>query len=112
MKGPNVEVEFLDGDIVKCSASLVKEVATLVGMLPEEVAPIVARIQTVNDYCSGNQIKTRKAFSKTTIIQKLPILIEKYGTETIMELVESLKYHELKEVLNSEEPLMKIEEFL
>lgn len=113
VKNGNLYEVNLEGDTVGCSVKLVNYIVNETGEKLESIATIVARIKSLGDIRSNRESFVRKMYFRTEDIKRnLPCIIEAYGIEDTLEIIEGLKGYEVKEILASSDPLETIQEFI
>lgn len=111
--GKRIEVTFVEGDKTSCSAEVVDYIVMATGETVETIATIIARIQSLGDmngYSQKQQSKSR--FPNKVIMEKLPCIIEAYGVEATLQIMEQIRHCDLKAVFNSINPVEAIQEVL
>lgn len=108
--GNRYEVDFIEGGKSSCSADVVEQIADETGEEACDIAEIVVRIQTAGNVYEAKNTRTVR-FSNKLIKEKLPIIIESFGAEQTLEIIEDMKHHELEQILNSINPLEELDEF-
>lgn len=110
-RGKNFEVSFIDGDVFKCKSELVKQVASQIpDITPEEIAPILVRIQAKARKNSSQKVKLN--FTIEDCVGKvLKALLGVMDCEGIREVIENLTIQETEELFNAEDPLEVLDTF-
>ena len=106
-------VSFVDGDNIRCKASLINKVAEQIpDTTPEEIAPIVVRIKSkATKFNTGRSAKmhiTIEGMGET--LCKLLVAYDN-DYDRIREILELLTVQEVEELFNSEDPVETLENF-
>ena len=109
-KGRYFEVSFVDGDVLKCKSELVKKVASQIqDITPEEIAPILVRIQGKERKNSLRAVKLN--FTMDCIGKVLKTMLDVMDCERVREIIENLTIQETEELFNAENPLEILDTF-
>lgn len=106
-------VSFVDGDNIRCKASLINKVAEQIpDTTPEEIAPLVVRVKSkATKFSTGRSAKmniTIDSIGET--LGKLLVAYD-YDYDRIREIIELLTVQEVEELFNSENPVETLENF-
>lgn len=109
-RGKYFEVSFIDGDVFKCKSELVRKVANQIpDVTPEEIAPILVRIQGKEQ---KNSLRSaRLKISMESIGEVLNALLSVMDCERVREVIETLTVQETEELFNAENPLEVLDTF-
>ncbi len=109
--GDRYVVEFSGGDIHTCSASCVDNIARQVNIDPDDVAPIVARIQSAgNTYTQPNSCYR---FSNKVLERALPGIISVVCDEDVLlSYLEDMVLEDMKQIIYSSNPARKMLEYV
>lgn len=106
-------VSFVDGDNIRCKASVINKVAEQIpDTTPEKIAPIVVRIKSkatkFNTERSAKMHITIEGMGET--LCKLLVAYDN-DYDRIREIIELLTVQEVEELFNSEDPVETLENF-
>lgn len=106
-------VSFVDGDNIRCKASLINKVAEQIpDTTPEEIAPLVVRVKSkATKFSTGRSAKMNITID--SIGETLGKLLGAYDYDydRIREIIELLTVQEVEELFNSEDPVETLENF-
>lgn len=110
-RGRYFEVSFIDGDVFKCKSELVKQVVSQIpDITPEEIAPILVRIQAKARKNSYRAVKLNFRI-EDCVGKVLKALLGVMDCESVRELIENLTIQETEELFNAEDPLEVLDTF-
>ena len=106
-------VSFVDGDAIKCKASVINKVAEQIPYTtPEEIAPLVVRVKSKSTkFSTGRFAKMHISIDDMgETLEKLLVEYD-YDYDRVREIIEQLNVQEVEELFNSKDPVETLENF-
>ena len=106
-------VSFVDGDAIKCKASVINKVAEQIpDTTPEEIAPLVVRVKSKSTkFSTGRSAKMHVTIDGMAETFGKLLVAYDYDYDRVREIIEQLTVQEVEELFNSEDPVETLENF-